>query len=211
MAMATATTTLKWGRGATRYLNVQWQCHKSKCMPHATSRMPTDVSSVLHPHTHTLTHTPSMRRKNAQTVSMQLSDWRATSLPTYLPSPPPYSPHPTCARRGAKPLESFLRLLLEPSYYYCSCCCDRRRRRRAICYTLFSLDAFPFSGIFLNIYYSSRPPSAWTGNWAMRKYHTKHSRERDEGEYTVKYWRNKRKHSPTSSSSFYSSSTASFL
>lgn len=116
-------------------------CHK----PHANRRL------KCAPSTHTHTHTASMRRKNAQTVSMQLNDWRA-----HLPTPPP---PPTSARRGAKPLESFLRLLLEPSYYYCSCCCDRRRRRRrrAICYTLFSLDAFPFSGIFLNIYYSERP------------------------------------------------------
>lgn len=178
-------------------------CHK----PHANRRLKCAPST----HTHTHTHTEHEKKKCPD--SEYAIEWLTRYLPAHLPTlpPPPYSTHPTCARRGAKPLESFLRLLLEPSYYYCSCCCDRRRRRRrAICYTLFSLDAFPFSGIFLNIYYSSRPPSAWTGNWAMRKYHTKHSRERDEGEYTVKYWRNKRKHSPTSSSSF-SSSTASFL
>lgn len=149
-------------------------CHK----PHANRRL------KCAPSTHT--HTTSMRRKNAQTVSMQLNDWRA-----HLPTTPLQPPSPTTsARRGAKPLESFLRLLLEPSYYYCSCCCDRRRRRRgrrrrAICYTLFSLDAFPFSGIFLNIYYSSPRVPGWR-NWAMRKYHTKHRRETRVK--TVKYW-----------------------
>lgn len=177
-------------------------------MPQAACQQTSQVCSI-----HTHTHRAWEEKMPRQWVCNWVTDALPPCPPTY--PPPPYSHHPTCARRGAKPLESFLRLLLEPSYYYCSCCCDRRRRRRrrAICYTLFSLDAFPFSGIFLNIYYSSRPPSAWTGNWAMRKYHTKHSRERDEGEYTVKYWRNKRKHSPTSSSSFYSSSssTASFL
>lgn len=152
-------------------------------MPHATSRMPTDVSSVLHLHTHT--HQAWEEKMPRQWVC----NWMTDAL-TYLPTPlQPPSPA-TSARRGAKPLESFLRLLLEPSYYYCSCCCDRRRRRRgrrrrAICYTLFSLDAFPFSGIFLNIYYSSPRVPGWR-NWAMRKYHTKHRRETRVK--TVKYW-----------------------
>lgn len=147
-------------------------------MPQAACQQTSQVCFIY-------TYTPSMRRKNAQTVSMQLNDWRA-----HLPTTPPLSRPTTSARRGAKPLESFLRLLLEPSYYYCSCCCDRRRRRRgrrrrAICYTLFSLDAFPFSGIFLNIYYSSPRVPGWR-NWAMRKYHTKHRREARVK--TVKYW-----------------------
>lgn len=140
-------------------------CHK----PHANRRL----KCALH------THQAWEEKMPRQWVC----NWMTDAL-TYLPTPlQPPSPS-TSARRGAKPLESFLRLLLEPSYYYCSCCCDRRRRR-AICYTLFSLDAFPFSGIFLNIYYSSPRVPGWR-NWAMRKYHTKHGRETRAK--TVKYW-----------------------
>lgn len=143
-------------------------CHK----PHANRRL------KCAPSTHT------QRAWEEKMPRQWVCNWMTDAL-TYLPLPSQPPLPTTSARRGAKPLESFLRLLLEPSYYYCSCCCDRRRRRRAICYTLFSLDAFPFSGIFLNIYYSSPRVPGWR-NWAMRKYHTKHRRETRVK--TVKYW-----------------------
>lgn len=105
--MAMATSTLKWGRGATRYLNVQWQCHKSKCMPHATSRMPTDVSSVLHPHTHT--HSEHEKKKCPD--SEYAIEW-LTRSPTN-PSPSPYICQTWCeTSRKFPPATSGAKLLL---------------------------------------------------------------------------------------------------